>query len=148
MPPQPDRHPGIREEEEIKLNSVSSITQSNGHFGYKTDVGFSFYQEGSERILGLLENEHLVLDTLIHHIIEDCHIQLTRTSGKITNITYWTDSGETTKIREINITRTSGKVSQIEVIQYDEGVENVTFTINVVRVDGKIDHFDCIKVES
>jgi hypothetical protein len=50
---------------------------------------------------GLSEAQHEDLDTLMHAVAEDSHQQITRTSGKVQNVTWWTDSGETTKIREV-----------------------------------------------
>lgn len=95
---------------------------------------------------GLTEATHKALDTLIHGIAEDSHQQLTRSGGRLTNVTFWTDSGETQKIREIAITRTSGKVSQIVVIQYDgSGVEKVRITGTVTRSSGRVDSIDWVE---
>lgn len=95
---------------------------------------------------GLTEASHELLDTLRHGIAEDSHQQLTRSGGKLTNMTYWTDSGETQKIREVVITRSVGKVSQIDVIQYDgSGVEKVRITGTVTRVSGRVDHIDWVE---
>ncbi len=96
---------------------------------------------------GLTEGSHEVLDTLKHVIAESCHQQITRSSGRISNITLWTDSGETTKIRELQITRSSGRISELVEIQYDaSGVEKMRVTGTITRSSGKIDHIDWVEV--
>jgi hypothetical protein len=73
MPVQPDRHPGTREEVEVKFEDQASITPENGIVGYKTGVGFRFYEEGVEKGLtgsGISETQHKVLRQLIHFIEE------------------------------------------------------------------------------
>lgn len=92
---------------------------------------------------GLTEASHELLDTLKHNFAEDGHQQVTRTSGKVSNITIWTDSGETQKIRELDITRSAGLVSQIDLIQYDgTGTEKMRITGAVTRSGGRVDHID------
>lgn len=94
---------------------------------------------------GLSEAQHETLDTLRHEVAEDSHQQITRAGGLVTNITWWTDSGETTKIREVDITRTSGKVSSIVIKQYDgTGTLKTTLTGTVTRVSGKVDSIDWV----
>lgn len=64
----------------------------------------------------------------------------------MTNVTHWTDSGETQKIREVVITRSGGKVSQLDVIQYDgTGTEKVRITGTVTRSGGLVDHIDWVE---
>jgi len=95
---------------------------------------------------GLTEGAHELLDTLKHAIAEDSHQQITRASGKVSNITFWTDSGETTKIREVVITRDGGRVSQVDIIQYnDSGVEKMRVTATITRVSGRVDHIDWVE---
>ena len=94
---------------------------------------------------GLTETTHKALDILNHLLAEDNHEQITRTSGKISNITHWTDSGETKKIREFAYTRTSGKISTIVITQYDsDGNWNEKMTGTVTRTGGKIDYIDWV----
>jgi hypothetical protein len=86
---------------------------------------------------------HMVIDQLAHNIAETSYMELTRTSGQVTNVTYWTDSGKTTKIRETAITRTSGQVSQVQTIQYDEmGVAVETLTGSITRTGGRVSSID------
>jgi hypothetical protein len=116
---------------------------------YESGLGFRFYEEGEEKGLtgsGLSEASHNLLDSLKHLIAENCRQRPTRVDGRITNITYWTDSDEDTKVREFIIARTGGKVSQIDVIQYDEsGVEKVRITGTIVRVGGRVDYIDWVE---
>lgn len=95
---------------------------------------------------GISVSTHELLDTLRHEIAEDSHEQITRSGGRVSNVTYWTDSGETQKIREVVITRSGGKVSQLDVIQYDEtGTEKVRITGTVTRSGGLVDHIDWVE---
>lgn len=96
---------------------------------------------------GLTEGAHEVLDTLIHNLAEDNHEQITKSGGKISNVTSWTDDGETIKIREIALTRSSGRISQVDIIQYDgSGDEEYRMVGTVTRVSNKVDHIDWEKV--
>lgn len=98
---------------------------------------------------GLTEGTHEVLDTLVHQLAENLHIQLTRSGGRVSNVTAWTDGTETTKVREIQVTRTAGKISQVVAIQYDgTGVEKSRLTYTVTRVSGKVDSIDVVETEA
>lgn len=80
---------------------------------------------------GMTEAQHLALDVLVHDLDENYYEEYTYTTGKVTNITVWTDSGKTKKIREYQYTYTTGKVSQEVIIQYDGSgteVERLTLT--------------------
>lgn len=94
---------------------------------------------------GITEGEHEDLDTLVHEIAETCYMELTRSSGKVVNITYWTDSGKTTKVRETVITRSAGKVSQVVETQFDAAgtaITGQTITLDITRTGGKIASID------
>jgi hypothetical protein len=98
---------------------------------------------GTALIELLTEARHAALDTLLHGVIESYHEQITRVDGKVSNITYYTDSSETKKIREVQLTRASGKVSQVVTIQYDgDGLEKERLTEALTRVSGKVDSID------
>lgn len=116
---------------------------------YQASVGFRFFEEGVEKGLtgtGLSEPAHKLLDILKHLIAENSRQRPTRVGGRITNVTYWTDSDEDTKIREFIIARSGGKVSQIDVVQYDgAGAEKVRITGTVVRVGGRVDYIDWVE---
>jgi hypothetical protein len=89
--------------------------------------------------------DHRPADQLVHGVAEDSHTQVTRVGGRVTNITVWTDSGETVKIRETQITRTSGQISQIVTTHYDAAGAAITgeiYTEDVNRVSGRVDSID------
>lgn len=75
------------------------------------------------------------VDNLVHEISQASYMEITRTSGLVTNVTYWTDSGKTVKIREIDITRISGLISSFVRKQYISGVLDSTETNTVVRTN-------------
>jgi hypothetical protein len=75
------------------------------------------------------------IENLVHDISEASYMEITRTSGLVTNITYWTDSGKTVKIREIDITRTNGLVSSVVRKQYISGVLDSTETNTITRTN-------------
>jgi hypothetical protein len=94
---------------------------------------------------GITPSQHRDLDQLVHDIAEDAFTEITRTAGQVTNITVWTDSGKTTKIRESQITRTAGAVSQTVDIQYDAAgavIVGETLTKTYNRVAGKVVSID------
>ena len=144
----PDRTPGPSIEEELQLEDVASdpsivgaITQNAGALKGRDSAGVFDLRSGT----GISEAGHRSLDQLVHEIAEDSHTQVTRVAGQVTNITVWTDSGETVKIRETIITRSAGKVATIQSIQYDgAGIaivgEDYTQTVN--RVSGRVDSID------
>ncbi|RLC88633.1 MAG: hypothetical protein DRJ03_01805 [Chloroflexi bacterium] len=79
---------------------------------------------------GLTPTTHAVLDQLVHALAEDYYEEYTRSGNKVTNITVWTDSGKTTKIREEQYTYTGNKITQEVDIQYDgSGVEVERLTL-------------------
>lgn len=88
---------------------------------------------------GITEAQHDALDDLTHWLAETNYQEVTRSGGKVVNVTNWTDSGKTQKVREMVVTRTSGKVSQLDFIQYDgSGVEKQRMTGVITRSAGKI----------
>lgn len=150
MPRTPDRFPGESDEEELLLednganpSGPGGVTYNAGSFVMEDSIGTFNPRTGG----GISESEHRDLDQLVHRVVEDAHTQVTRVGGKVTNITVWTDSGETTKIRETQITRTAGKVSQIVEIQYDAAgsvISGETATSTINRVSGKVDSIDTV----
>lgn len=88
---------------------------------------------------GLTPESHRTLDQLVHWLDEDYYQEYTYWGSRVTNITIWTDSGKTTKIREFQYSYSSGKVSQEVIIQYNgSGVEverlTLTYTYSGSRV--------------
>lgn len=148
MPRTPDRFPGEREEEGILLEPSAVVPTTNGEFRYVTGVGFRFYEEGVETGLsgsGITANQHLDLDQLVHDIAETSYLEVTRSGGQVTDVIIYTDSGKTTKIREVNITRTLGQVSQVVTKQYDGGGSLVqTLTQTITRSGGQVASIDAV----
>jgi hypothetical protein len=88
---------------------------------------------------GMSEGQHDGLDDLVHWLAETNYTEITRSAGKVTNVTAWTDSGKTVKVRELVVTRAAGKVSQLDMIQYDgAGSEKQRMTGVITRSAGKI----------
>lgn len=88
---------------------------------------------------GISEAQHDALDDLTHWLAETNYMEVVRTAGKVTGVINWTDSGKTTKIREMVIARSAGKVSQMDFIQYDgSGVEKQRMTGVITRTAGKV----------
>lgn len=68
---------------------------------------------------GLTPAIHRSLDQLVHNIAETSYYTITRSGAQISKETWWTNSGKTTKIREIDYTYSGAFVSQIITKQYD-----------------------------
>lgn len=129
------RHPAGALKVGVDPTSLSFTTQTNVQ-GALEDL-----TAGS----GITPSQHRDLDQLVHDIAEDAFTEITRTAGQVTNITVWTDSGKTTKIRESQITRTAGAVSQTVDIQYDAAgavIVGETLTKTYNRVAGKVVSID------
>lgn len=88
---------------------------------------------------GITEQEHTLLDTLTHNIAETNYAEITRSSGKITDLIIWETAAKLKKIREYNVTRTSGRISSVVAKQYDStGTLKNTLTSTVTRTSGRI----------
>lgn len=93
---------------------------------------------------GITESQHDGLDDLVHWLAESHHLEVVRTSGKVTRVTAWTDSGKTTKVRELdNVVRSSGKISSYDLIQFDgSGTEKQRLAFSITRSSGKVASID------
>lgn len=87
---------------------------------------------------GITSGTHRTLDQLVHDVAETNYLEVTRTAGRVSAITLWTNSGKTEKIREILITRTNGATSQVVTKQYAAGVLSETLTESVTRFGGRV----------
>jgi hypothetical protein len=88
---------------------------------------------------GLTPASHKVLDQLVHNIAETSYFEVSRTSGQVSGVTYWTDATKTIKVRETSITRTAGLVSQVVIKQYDSlGSLAETLTGAITRSSGQV----------
>lgn len=95
---------------------------------------------------GLTESTHEALDTLTHNLSETHYLEVTRTSGRVTNVTMWTDNGKTQKVREVDITRTSNRVSSYSIKQYDgSGTLKDTLTGTIARTGGRVSSIEVVK---
>ena len=90
--------------------------------------------------VGIDVNAHKTLDQLVHGIAENNYTEITRTSNRVTNVTIWTTSGKTIKIREFVITRDgNNKVQSVVMKQYNNsGVLVETYTQTITRTSGKV----------
>ena len=87
--------------------------------------------------------QHKYLDQLVHGIYENNFYEITRSSGKVVNETWWTDDNKTIKIREADYTYTANKISQIVYKQYNVlGVLVETYTENINRSGNTIISID------
>jgi len=68
---------------------------------------------------GITTAQHRNLDQLVHEIAETFYYEVTRTTGKVSNETWWTTSGKTKKIRSIDYTYAGNLITQIVTKQYD-----------------------------
>lgn len=122
MPRTPDRFPGEREEDSLRLEPGSVSPVQNGEMTYVSGVGFRFYEEGVEKSLsgtGLSESQHRTIRQLIHLAEEGGPFegfasgayQETLPAGDPfpTSIIWWTSSAKTEKIVEESVTYNSNK---------------------------------------
>lgn len=150
MSPTPDRKAGPRYEEKLILEDEGYTADGPGEmvfdgsdFSFRDSTGLFNPRTGGS---GLTETQHEALDRLTHWINETNWQEMVRSGGKVTNAIHWTDSGKTTKIREVVIQRTAGKVSQIDLIQYDSGgTEKERMTGVVTRASGKVESIQWTK---
>jgi hypothetical protein len=148
MPLTPDRTPGPAVEEELQLEDlgqdpsvVGGITNNAGAIKAKDSVGIFDIRSGG----GLSEAQHEVLDTFVHGLAEDAYIEITRSAGKVSNVTAWETSSKLKKLREVDITRTGGRVSQLVAKLYDSGGSEVTskrLTVDITRTGGRVSSID------
>lgn len=96
---------------------------------------------------GMSPDTHRQLDQLVHGLAEDYYEEYTYTGNRVTNVTAWTDSGKTKKIREEQYTYSGSRVTQVVTIQYDgDGNEFERLTESYTYVSGgKIDHVDAVR---
>ena len=96
---------------------------------------------------GLTADSHRVLDQLVHGLAEDYYEEYTYSGSKVTNITVWTDSGKTKKIREEQYMYTGPRITQAVTIQYDsDGNEFERLTESYTYAFGnRVDHVDAVR---
>lgn len=96
---------------------------------------------------GITESEHRTLDQLVHQLDEDYYEEVVYTGIQPTNVTYWTNSGKTTKIREHQYTYGLGrKLTQQIIIQYNgSGVEVERLTLSYTYQGTRLDTVTCVR---
>jgi len=111
---------------------------TTGDFSASPEKDTSHWEEVT--FAGISIQDHKLLDQLVHDIAEDCYIEVTRVSNKVSNIIIWTSSSKTIKIREFEISRdVNNKVQTIIVKQYNgSGVLLETYTKTITRTSGKV----------
>jgi hypothetical protein len=150
MPRTPDRFPGTREDEALIIEDTTTQPAVLGEFRHdagslyaKDSVGVFNLRSGS----GITEPQHEDLNTLTHWIAENAFHELTRTGNKVTNYTIWTDSGKTTKVREVVLAFTGNLLNQADIIQYDgAGTESNRVVVDTMNYTGSsLDDFETTK---
>ncbi len=118
---------------------ISTTGKTEGDLSSTPDVDTTHWVEQTFGG-GIDAAAHKILDQLVHGIAENCYIEITRSSGRVTNITIWTTSSKTLKIREFIISRDiNNKVQIVTTKQYNSsGVLVETFTQTITRTSGKI----------
>jgi hypothetical protein len=135
---QPDRHPGPSIEEELRLEEDTTdptvpgaLRYVSGSLRFHDAVGVFNPRTGSG---GITEEQHEILDTLIHELAETSYLEITRSSGRVSSVIVWTDDTKTKKVREVTITRSSGRVSSVVEKHYDAtGTLKQTLTHTIAR---------------
>jgi hypothetical protein len=118
----PDRTPGPSIEEELQLEDTASdpsvigaLSNNAGALKGKDSIGVFNLRSGT----GISEGTHRNLDQLVHGIAEDSYEEYTYTGTRVDQITIWTDSGKTIKIRQEVFTYTGNKLTMLVTTHYD-----------------------------
>jgi hypothetical protein len=96
---------------------------------------------------GMSEATHLALDTLVHELAEDYYEEYTYSGSEISNVTVWTNSGKTLKIREYTYTYNPNHTVNVETVkQYDSGGSLlVTLTYTYAYSGTRISSITCVR---
>jgi hypothetical protein len=150
--PTPDRTLGPSQEEGtyyedngIAATAQGEVRYTGGAFSLYDSLGAFNPRSGGS---GITEGQHENLDTLTHNLAETLYEEPTYTDGQVSAITWWTNSGKTTKIREELYTRTNGQVSQIVLKHYDGTgalITGQTITKTVTRTGGRVTYTDWVQ---
>jgi len=134
MPRTPDRFPGSREEEAIILENRVTDPATPGEIRYVNNH-FRFNEGGT--VIGLGLSGHRLIDELTHDLDESCYVRYTYVGNRLVNVTVWTDSSQTLKIREYQITYSGLLISQLVEIQYDNAGNEVERLTHSFEYQGK-----------
>ena len=124
---------------------VRKVTTSSGlSISYTgSDLGTGDVVIALSTSAGLTAVTHRGLDQLVHAVAETSYYEITRSGIQITKETFWTNSGKTVKIREIDYTYSGAFVSQIITKQYDalgNLIIGETLTEIITRTGVNINH--------
>ncbi len=98
---------------------------------------------------GMSPDTHRQLDQLVHELDENYYEEYTYTASKITNVTIWTNSGKTKKIREHAYTYTGIKITQEIITQYDsDGNWSERLTLTYVYTGAQISDITSVRTTS
>lgn len=95
---------------------------------------------------GFSSEAHRTLDQFTHALDEDYYEEYTYTGNYVSNVTVWTNSGKTLKIREYDYTYSGGRVSTEVAKQYN-GVGTLveTLTYTYTYSSGKVQSITCAR---
>lgn len=95
---------------------------------------------------GFSSEAHRTLDQFTHNLDEDYYEEYTYTGNYVSNVTVWTNSGKTLKIREYDYTYSGGRVSTEVAKQYN-GVGTLveTLTYTYAYLAGKVQSITCVR---
>lgn len=128
---------GLLFDDQLIEEFVQEVRQTPSQEAFVSEAGIA---NALDELSG---GDHRGHNHLVHDVVEDYHLQVVKTEGKVSQVVYWQTSSMLIKIRQIDITRVGGKVTEILITQYDENgdpVESLTSTIN--RVGGKFGSLD------
>jgi hypothetical protein len=141
----PDRKPGASDEEELILSTNASPSASQGSISYS---GTAFVMRDGSGVFdprsgggGITEAQHEALDTLAHEVAETSYLEVTRSSGQVSNVTTWETAAKLKKIRESAVARSSNQVSIVVETQYDAAgaaIAGQILTHTVTRSGGQV----------
>jgi hypothetical protein len=135
LPKTPDRKPGESLEEGTVYDNRPSGQDPTEDGGVRYVDGDFLFRDQFGVFNPRSTSNHDDLDTLVHNISEDSFDQVTRVGPRVTNITTWTDSGMTLKIREQQFSYTGPRLTQVVTIQYDgAGLEVMRLTEDITYV--------------
>lgn len=122
--------------------SLSGVVAAVGDYWYRTN-GEIWRKTGAGDTAWT--QWHPALDQLVHSIAETSYEKLTYSGSKVTNRTYWTDSGMTVKIREYAYTYSGQKIATETITQYDgAGSAVLTLTGTYTYSGAAIDNIDWV----
>lgn len=144
-----DGYGAASQDEKVKVSSNDTTAgYLNGKIIAGSGVTLTEVSDGGNETLEvsasldgyITDGYHRELDQLVHRIVEDSYEEITYGVGnRIDNITVWTNSGKTMKVREEQNTYTGNNITQILTIQYDPNGNETermteTMTYSGVRV--------------